>query len=156
VSYVYDDGGRAAAGFPADAQDAHDCVCRAIAIATERPYRDVYNSLNEAVKRYKGGSKRKRKAGRPPKAHWQSSPRAGLDKKTLRRYLDELGWAWTATMTYGTGCVVHLRGDELPPGRLIVSISRQLVAVIDGVIHDIENPSRDGTRCVYGYWSERP
>jgi hypothetical protein len=24
--------------------------------------------------------------------------------------------------------------------------------VIDGVIHDTFDPSRGGTRCVYGYW----
>jgi hypothetical protein len=27
-----------------------------------------------------------------------------------------------------------------------------LCAVIDGVIHDTFNPSRGGSRCVYGYW----
>lgn len=41
---------------------------------------------------------------------------------------------------------------ELPSGRLIVAVSRHLCAVIDGVIHDTFDPSRDGTRCVYGYF----
>ena len=50
-------------------------------------------------------------------------------------------------------CTVHLRADELPAGRIIASLSRHVVAVIDGVIHDIYDPSRDGTRCVYGYWT---
>ncbi len=39
-------------------------------------------------------------------------------------------------------------------GRLIVSVSKHMTAVIDGVIHDTHNPSRDGTRCVYGYWTK--
>jgi hypothetical protein len=41
----------------------------------------------------------------------------------------------------------------LPNGRLIARCSRHLVAVIDGVIHDTHDSSRDGTRCVYGYWT---
>jgi hypothetical protein len=44
------------------------------------------------------------------------------------------------------------RNGELPIGRLIVSVSKHLVAVVDGVIHDTHDPSRAGTRCVYGYW----
>jgi hypothetical protein len=65
--------------------------------------------------------------------------------------LSELGWVWTPTMTIGSGCQVHLRADELPPGRLICKVSKHLVAVIDGVIHDTHDPSRDGARCVYGF-----
>lgn len=55
-------------------------------------------------------------------------------------------------MQVGQGCRVHLRGDELPGGRLIVSLSRHPSAVIDGVIHNLEYPSRGYTRCVYGYY----
>ena len=29
-----------------------------------------------------------------------------------------------------------------------------MVCVIDGVIHDNHNPSRGGTRCVYGYYQK--
>ena len=60
---------------------------------------------------------------------------------------------WTATMDIGKGCRVHLRAGEVPmTGRVIVKVSRHLTALIDGVIHDTGDPSRDGTRCVYGYW----
>jgi hypothetical protein len=55
-------------------------------------------------------------------------------------------------MQIGSGCTVHLSADELPSGRLVVSVSKHLTAVIDGVIHDTHDPSRRGTRCVYGYW----
>ena len=55
-------------------------------------------------------------------------------------------------MSIGSGCRVHLRADEPPPGRLIVKISRHYTAVIDGVIPDTHDASRGGTRCVYGYW----
>jgi len=47
-------------------------------------------------------------------------------------------------MRIGSGCKVHLRADELPPGRLIVKVSRHLVAVIDSAIHDTYDCSRDG------------
>lgn len=57
-------------------------------------------------------------------------------------------------MFVGQGCNVHLRADELSPGRLIVSVSKHITIVIDGVIHDTYDPSRDGTRCVYGYFRQ--
>lgn len=50
--YVYDDGGRAAAGFKGE---TGDCVCRAVAIATEQPYQVVYDALNEMAKRERPG-----------------------------------------------------------------------------------------------------
>ena len=55
-------------------------------------------------------------------------------------------------MKIGSGCTVHLLADELPKGRLVVSVSKHEVAVIDGEIHDIYDCSRDGSRCVYGYY----
>lgn len=74
-------------------------------------------------------------------------------KGSIRKYLASFGWKWTATMRVGSGCTVHLRDGELPQGRLIVSLSRHLVAVIDGVVHDTGDPCRGGMRCVYGYWA---
>ena len=61
-------------------------------------------------------------------------------------------YAQNATMTIGSGCTVHVKADELPPGRLVLSCSRHYVAMVDGMPHDTHDPSRDGTRCVYGYW----
>lgn len=55
-------------------------------------------------------------------------------------------------MSIGTGCKVHLTSNELPAGRLIVKVSKHLTAVINGVVHDTHDPSREGTRCVYGYY----
>ena len=43
--------------------------------------------------------------------------------------------------------------EELPSGTLIVSCSRHITVVINGVLHDTYDCSRNGTRCVYGYWS---
>jgi hypothetical protein len=139
MTYVYDDGGRAAAGYKGE---TGDCVVRAIAIATELPYQEVYDNINEIAKGERTG---KRKRGK-------SNARLGVYKGTIRKYMEALGWEWTPTMQIGSGCQVHLRADELPVGRLVVSVSKHSVAVIDGVVHDTHDPSRDGTRCVYGYF----
>jgi hypothetical protein len=139
MTYVYDDGGRAAAGYKGE---TGDCVVRAIAIATALPYQEVYDNINEIAKGERTG---KRKRGK-------SNARLGVYKGTIRKYMEALGWEWTPTMQIGSGCQVHLRADELPVGRLVVSVSKHSVAVIDGVVHDTHDPSRDGTRCVYGYF----
>ena len=140
MEIVFDDGGRIAAGHHGT---TGDCVTRAVAIATGKPYREVYDSINEAAGNERHGS---RKRG-------LSSARTGVHKATWRKYISSLGWKWTPTMGIGTGCKVHLRPEDLPSARLIVSVSRHLVAVIDGVIHDTHDPSRGGTRCVYGYFT---
>jgi hypothetical protein len=141
MRFVKDDGGREAAGFKGK---TGDCVTRAITIATGRPYREVYDAINELAS---GERRGRRKRG-------TSSARTGVYKPTYHRYLTSLGWTWTPTMQIGQGCRVHLRADELPAGRLIVSVSKHLCAVIDGTLHDIHDCSRGGTRCVYGYFSK--
>jgi hypothetical protein len=58
-------------------------------------------------------------------------------------------------MKVGSGCQVHLRPDELPSGTLIVKVSKHLTTIIDGMIQDTHDPSRRGTRCVYGYYLKK-
>jgi hypothetical protein len=45
-----------------------------------------------------------------------------------------------------------MTSGELPAGRIIARVSKHFVAIIDGVINDIYDPSRGGNRCVYGYY----
>jgi len=135
---IVNDGGRAKAGFKGV---AGDCVTRAIAIAAEIDYLTVYDALNSLTAARRSRGKR-------------SSARTGVPPVITRQYLDALGWRWTPTMGIGTGCTVHARRDELPSGRLILRLSRHCVAMIDGVIHDTYDPTRGGTRCVYGYWQK--
>jgi hypothetical protein len=140
-NFHFNNGGRAAAGFK---DETGDCVCRAISIATDQPYRTVFDNLS-ALGWFPGKMKRD--------ADGLYRSRPDNENQLIREYLATLGWAWTPTMRIGSGCKVHLRADELPLGRLIVSVSHHLVAVIDGVIHDNHDCSRNGTRCVYGYWA---
>lgn len=151
MDYIFNDGGRSAAGYKGN---AGDCACRAAAIATGRPYQEVYDALNVFAARERRG---KRKRG-------VSSSRGGVYSQTMRKYMASIGWTWTPTMQIGSGCKVHLRDGELPHGRLVVLVSRHYVAVIDGVIHDTHDPQRAtliteggvqriAGRCVYGYFS---
>lgn len=140
-NFQYDDGGREAAGHRGTARD---CVVRAIAIAAQLPYDEVYFAMTVACANERKHPRRKR----------PSSPFMGVYIPTWKRFLKERGWVWHPTTKIGQGCTVHLKADELPRGRLIVQTSRHLVAVIDGVIHDTHDPSRGGTRCVYGYFTK--
>jgi len=168
---VITDGGRAAAGYQGR---AGDCVARSIAIISGRPYQEVYNALAHIMATMPKTKKRK-------KAGVQSAANGVYTKsKLFKDYMASLGFVWTPTMQIGSGCKVHLASGELPPGRLVVSVSKHYTAVIDGVIHDTHDPQREdswsfepdegqplkknqvrvngsirtkiGGRCVYGYW----
>lgn len=139
MNFIYDDGGRSAAGYKGK---TGDCVTRAIAIATGLSYQYAYELINVAALSERLTKRRRSK----------SNARLGVHKDTTRNVLALLGWQWVPTMQIGQGCKTHLRANELPSGRLIVQVSKHTCAVIDGVIHDTHDPSREGTRCVYGYW----
>lgn len=141
MAWVETDGGRIAAGFKGK---TGDCVTRAIAVATGLPYKEIYDELHRR-------SKLRAESYRGTKKKFKS-PRNGVHREIYQPYLEELGWEWVPTMKVGQGCKVHLCAEELPSGKLIVSVSRHICAVIDGVIHDAYDPSRNGKRCVYGYF----
>lgn len=143
----YNDGGRA----DYFRGDTGDCVTRAIAIAGGYDYKSVYDDLFEM-------------AG--------ETPRNGVKRKVYEKYLLDLcGFNWLPTMQIGSGCTVHLDDDELRTALsglahdqwIIARLSKHLSAVHlaeregdEGEVHDTHNPTRDGTRCVYGiYWRER-
>lgn len=148
IPWVNDDGGRAAAGFKGS---TGDCVVRAIAIAAELPYLEVYQLLrHDTLNSRPVMARLELRYG--PQARRHASPRNGVDPKIYKPYLEELGFTWVPTMEIGSGCTTHLRQGELPDGRLIVRLSKHLAAVIDGELHDTHDCGRGGTRCVYGYW----
>lgn len=139
--FQVNDGGRAAAGYRGH---AGDCGTRAVAIAADMDYEHVYVAINDLAQSERTGKRKKH----------ISHARTGVYVQTMHKLLTGMGWEWVPTMAIGQGCTVHLRADELPEGRLVVRLSRHYVAVINGVIHDTEDPSRDGRRCVYGYWRQ--
>jgi hypothetical protein len=140
-NFQFDDGGREEAGFKGS---TGDCVTRAIAIALQLPYQQVYDEMNCLISSSRN-YKRKKK----------SHARKGVNKVFYRKYLSDRGWTWVPTMKIGQGCKVHLTAEELPKGRIIARVTNHLCAVIDGVIHDTHDCSRRGTRCVYGYFIKK-
>ena len=149
INFIYNDGGRAEAGFKGK---TGDCVARAVAIASELPYKEVYNRLAEgnANQRVTKRTRRLKKNGVKTASHG-----INVTRKWFKDYMKELGFEWVPTMFIGSGCKVHLDEDELPKGRLVCSVSRHSTAVIDGVLNDTYDCSRMGTRCVYGYYIKK-
>ena len=173
--YVFDDGGRAEVF---KGRGVGDCVARAIAIASQRPYNEVYEFLAEGHGGQRITSKQLR--GRRSNAAGVRTAQQGIwtKRKWFKDYMATLGFEWTPTMQIGSGCTVHLVADELPKGRLVVAVSKHYTAMIDGVIHDTYDPRREvhctepyrepmaagywthdkvsmhhvERRCVYGYW----
>jgi len=139
MEFIENDGGRKEAGYKGS---TGDCVCRSIAIITGKPYQEVYDALNLLAETERTGKRKKKK----------SNSRNGVYRITYDRYLKSLGYKWIATMKIGSGCKVHLRPEELPKGRLVVRVSEHITAVIDGVLHDVYDCTREGNRCVYGYY----
>lgn len=171
MRFIKNDGGRAAAGFKGS---AGDCVTRAIAIASDKPYAEVYAALAHGT----GTQRKTKRTGKRTK-----SARNGINvtRQWFKDYMRSLGFEWTPTMLVGQGCKTHLTDGELPSGRLVVSVSGHYTAVIDGVVNDTFDPQREVAefrqfpgwqnatlakgeqrnqngifsirrRCVYGYW----
>lgn len=130
MKFVYADGGRSKYF---TATNVGDCAVRAIANATGKDYKVVYDRMKELNK--------------------GKSCRNGTPKNVDKKYLKELGWEWHPTMTIGSGCRTHLTEEDLPSGTLVVQVSKHLTCVKDGVIYDTYDCSRDRERCVYGYWT---
>lgn len=152
LDFCSNDGGRSEAGFKGS---AGDCVARSIAIASGRPYAEIYARLAKETGCQRAGKRGRRSA----------SARNGINttRKWFKTFMAELGFTWTPTMQIGSGCKVHLLKGELPMGRLVVAVSGHYTAVIDGVIHDTYDPTRQtifvkegktsmSHRCVYGFW----
>lgn len=126
--------------------ESGDCVTRSIVLATGRDYKRVYDDLKQRIK----------KRAENPRTKYDprvKSPRDGVPRKVYEPYiLEECGMKWEPTMEIGKGCQVHMRRDELPPGQLICRLSRHLTCVVKHTILDTHDPSRNGNRCVYGYY----
>mgnify|MGYP003480448127 FL=1 len=147
MTYTYNDGGRAESGRKGQ---TGDCVARAVAIASDRPYSEVYERLakGNATQRKSPGYKTHRgNRGKNTASHGIATTR-----KWFKDYMTQLGFVWTPTMTIGSGCTIHVRADELPSGNLVLMRSGHCAAMINGVLNDTYDCSREGTRCVYGYW----
>ena len=130
MQFVYATGGREK--YFKGKRAVGDCVIRAIANATGLDYKKVYTDLK--------------------RLNDNKSCRNGTPKSVAKKYLEQLGWRWVSCMEIGTGCQVHLCESELPYGVLVVRLSKHLTCVKNGVLYDTYDCTREGSRCVYGYW----
>jgi hypothetical protein len=140
MEWKYNDGGRKLAGYKGT---VGDCGIRALSICLQLPYDEVVKTCEMFFKKERI-TKRKRT---------RSSVKNGIYTTTFHKITQHYGLKWTPLMGIGTGCKVHLNADELPKGRLICNVSKHYSAVVDGVLNDTYDSSRNGNRCVYGYWS---
>jgi len=124
TTFKYNDGGRAKAGHHGK---TGDCQVRAVAIATGLPYNIAYALL-------------------APYQYENDQAMGGY-----KEVLTSLGW--TRHPGRHKGKTTHLTAGELPSGTIVAQVSQHVCAVKNGVIHDIYDPSRDGTRMVYAYWT---
>ena len=134
LEFIYDDGGRSSY-FKGN---AGDCVCRSIAIASGRDYKEIYEILFKTM---------------------GDSPRNGVftHKPKFKRMMQSLGFTWTATSGIGSHQAVHLIQGELPGGRLVIAMAKHYTAVIDNQVRDIFDPRTNAWgqyRKIYGYWKK--
>lgn len=126
--YKYSDGGRK----QYFKGTASDCVTRAISIVCGMDYKECYKRIKSVV---------------------GYTPRNGIRHDDTKKIMSAFGGVWHPLMAIGTGCRHHLMGGEIPMDKKIIcSLSGHVTAVVNGVNYDVFNPSRGGTRCVYGYW----
>jgi len=135
----YNDGGR---HHYFTAKNVGDCVCRAICIALEKNYLEIYGMINAMSKKNEG----------------KLRARNGVYKKTwqdVKDYLISQGWQWTPTAGIGQRERLKLNDSFPKSGTFICQVSKHLTVVKDGVIHDTHDCSRGGNRMVYGYFTKK-
>ena len=131
MKYIYNDGGRS----KYFKGKANDCVCRAISIASNRDYKEVYDSLKKAL----------------------GTPRNGVlvQNKAFKDWMVANGFVWTPCSGIGVKTSVHFIEGELPKGRLVCSVTKHYVAVVDNKVYDTcdsrYNSFNEVIR-IYGYW----
>ena len=131
MKYIYNDGGRS----KYFKGKANDCVCRAISIASNRDYKEVYDSLKKAL----------------------GTPRNGVftTNKAFKDWMVANGFVWTPCSGIGVKTSVHFIEGELPKGRLVCSVAKHYVAVVDDKVYDTWDSrynSFNEVRRIYGYW----
>ncbi|MEM8734003.1 MAG: DUF2786 domain-containing protein [Planctomycetota bacterium] len=132
MEFVWNDGGRAAAGFVGT---TNDCVVRALSIATGIAYRTVYEHFQQAARQ---------------------SPRKGMPVELVSRFLEER--EWTRVTAAGESLQLVDRECGLPKGVVVAHVSRSsercqhLTTLVDRVVHDTWNPI-DDDYLLQCYWT---
>lgn len=127
LPFEYNDGGRS----NYFENQGKDCGPRAISIATEKDYREVYNELSSLNLKH------------------TSIDEDGTNVQSVRDYLTDNGWKWNKLEKE---CKLQKDNPNIPKkGRIICMMSDHAVAVVDGVIQDVFQPHG----YVYGYYYKK-
>jgi len=123
MKYIQTDGGRANAGYKGS---TGDCVIRAIAVATSKDYKDVYNDIFESQKLYAETHNNKTSRGINK---YGASPRRGVFKPVFRKYLEDMGWKYVSGNR-------TLDCDDFKNGTFICSVRKHMTVVKEGTLYD--------------------
>lgn len=142
-NWVKDDGGRAEAGY---ASIYGDCMYRSLAIAAQMPFIAARTLIVEAIRLERAAAPR--------------APTMKLMMTAQPKVMEALGWPRTVVRQKGQPRQ-WLEPEQLPLGRLVVLVGggSHFLAVIDRVVHDSQEPSRNCEHrrrerlSVYHYWS---
>ena len=143
MQFIYNDGGRSKYF---KAKGVGDCVTRAICIATQKDYKEVYDVLSKMSKKKYGS---------------RESARNGVYKDIWKKYLKTLEDAHILKKIkcceIGNSQKVHLVEEELPSvGTYIVQCAKHLTCIKNGKLYDTWdcqiNEYTDEPRLVYAMW----
>lgn len=163
--YKYD-GGRENAGHEGS---AGDCVTRAISIACELPYQDVWNKLSELLRlEYQGNADIRKKYGSfVPRQKRLKTPDKGIPRHISNKILEPLGWKFYHFTKSDVDDMIVARmidkgddikeymgqqkhpnyrergrkldGSYLPQGRIILAMTAHIAACINHELFDTGN-----------------
>lgn len=123
--FRFHDGGRLSSRRP---KQSNDCTVRALAIARELPYDEAYDTLAAA--------------GRKCARGFHFAPWATRQPYFRKHAFQAV--KGQSRMNVAKFCETH------PQGRWVVRTAKHVLAVVDGVAHDIFES--DPNRCVYTAW----
>lgn len=138
MNWIYDDGGRIAAGLKShhlQKRPAGDCVIRSIAIVAEYDYKVLRLTCNEIV----------RQAGHC--GLFNSS--IGYPRYVYGRLLRHYGFRYFSTYRTGISRVRQFADRVAFPHNYILNCPQHMTSIMEGELHDIWDCS---AMRVYGYW----
>ena len=125
IGYIYDDGGRADAGFKGM---AGDCVTRALAILVEHPYGKTYDALAEANANSTVGSRRK------VARRGERTARRGIYRNDYTPVFERYGLT-KVKLPSGIRPTWSEAYEEY--GDCIVTTAKHMAAIVNGSLHDV-------------------
>ena len=130
IGYVYNDGGRRAAGFKGN---TGDCVPRAIAIVTGQPYIDVYKTMAAEMKANGYAASGNAYATTKPKAGKRK--RGQLKAKDVQHKVKAMFGLTRVKLPKGPRPTYSQAFDTYGP--CLVGTTHHVAAVVDGALHDL-------------------